>query len=281
MTPHTWFHNELLQQCCSCKIPFIVVIVFSQEQVEVPETVATPTCVTPVEERRADLDWAYAPTHVPLRQLKVNNHDFTDLNDKDDEDCFKAPAAPVILGGVPGMPPPPPPFPGGPPAPPPLPGAPPGIPPPPPPFPGGPPAPPPLPGAPPPPGPPPPPGLPGINKTDGAKSAVKLKKLNWRGQALNDTIIQRAGASAIWKDLPKVQLPTEKYLNLFAQKPSMLNAVVAQNVSFSTVFIQYNNDDSTLVLYFMIYYLFLSDRLTRTRKRSFCLYWIIEELIIF
>ncbi len=133
-----------------------------QEPEDVPETVAVPTAESPVEERRADLEWAYAPTNIPLRPLKVRNHDFTDLTDKDDEDCFKAP--PMAYGvpppppGVPGGPPPPPPVPGGPPAPPPPPGAPP-----PPPMFGGPPPPPPPPGAPPLPGggPPPPPAPPG------------------------------------------------------------------------------------------------------------------------
>ena len=87
------------------------------ELAETPETVAEPTPVSPVEERRPDLEWAYAPSYVPMRQLKVNSHDFTDLTDKDDDDCLKAP--PIVLGGVPGAPPPPPGIPGGPPPPPP------------------------------------------------------------------------------------------------------------------------------------------------------------------
>ena len=80
------------------------------------ETVAEPTAETPIEERRADLEWAYAPTEIPLRALKVNTHDFTDLTDADDEDMLKPP--PMAFGGVPGAPPPPPGMPGVPPPPP-------------------------------------------------------------------------------------------------------------------------------------------------------------------
>ena len=67
------------------------------------ETVAEPTAETPIEERRADLEWAYAPTEIPLRALKVNTHDFTDLTDADDEDMLKPP--PMAFGGAPGTPP--------------------------------------------------------------------------------------------------------------------------------------------------------------------------------
>ena len=133
-----------------------------EPEIQPPETVAEPTSETPVEERRPDLEWAYAPTEIPLRPLKVNNHDFTDLTSKDDEDLLQAPPI-QSFGGVPGAPPPPPGLPGAPPPPPPPPPGPPGAPPPPPAFPGAPPPPPPVPGGPPlPPGVPGPPPLPGM-----------------------------------------------------------------------------------------------------------------------
>ena len=116
----------------------------------------------PVEEEQEEyfpeLEWAYAPTDIRLRALKINDMDFTDLTLSDDEDVLNDQAPPAFgPGGIPA----PPSIPGAPPPPPPPPGAPP----PPPPPPGAPPPPPPLPGAPPPPplppGVPPPPGLPG------------------------------------------------------------------------------------------------------------------------
>ena len=156
------------------------------------------------------MEWAYAPSEIPLRPLRVNNHDFTDLTERDDEDFLKAPATNTV-GGPPGAPPPPPGPPGAPPPPP----GPPGAPPPPP---GAPPPPPGPPGAPPPPpgppgGPPPPPGLPGQHST----SAVSLKKLNWKRQALNPQSLQRVGG-AIWKDLPKVDVPKDTLTHLFQQR---------------------------------------------------------------
>ena len=96
-----------------------------------------------VEEYFPELEWAYAPTDIKLRDLVVNGMDFTDLTWDDEQDIFAAPAGPPMTGGIP----PPPPPPGGIPAPPPPPGVPPppgGAPPPPPPPPG-------IPGAPPPP----------------------------------------------------------------------------------------------------------------------------------
>ncbi len=68
----------------------------------------------------------------------------------------------------------------------------------------------------------------------GAKSsstAVALKKLNWRGQVLNDTVIKRAGTGAIWQQLPKVEIPKDLYVELFSQKPSLLSQAAAQPVS--------------------------------------------------
>lgn len=172
-----------------------------------------PASDTPAEERRADMEWAYAPTEIHLRPLKVNNHDFTDLTDKDEDDFLKPPT--VI--GVPGVPPPPPGIPGAPPPPP----APPGAPPPPPAPPGAPPPPPAPPGAPPPPpappGAPPPPGLPPPPGGQPGAAATQLKKLNWKRQALNPTYTQRVGG-AIWKDLPKVEVPKEQFSHLFQQR---------------------------------------------------------------
>ncbi len=71
--------------------------------------------------------------------------------------------------------------------------------------------------------------LPGTAKS---ASAVALKKLNWRGQPLNDTFIKRGGEGAIWRQLPKVEIPRDVYREMFAQKPSLLNqAAAAQPVS--------------------------------------------------
>ena len=140
--------QQLLHLCVNCTCDL------QEEEEEVPETVGEVTSETPVEERRPDLEWAYAPTDIPLKALKVNNLDFTDLTEDDEIDYLKAPPIPSFGGvppppGLPGVPPPPPPFPGGgPPPPPPVPAAPP--------LPPGPPLPPPVPGA--PPMPPPPPG---------------------------------------------------------------------------------------------------------------------------
>ena len=160
---------------------------------------------TPVEERRPDLEWAYAPAEIPLRPLKVNNHDFTDLGERDEEDILKPPA----VVGVPGVPPPPPGVPGAPPPPPGIPGAPP-------PPPGPPGAPPPPPG--PPGAPPPPPGPPGAPPPPGGQAGgVSLKKLNWRRQNLNPVSVKRVGG-AIWKDLPKVDVPKETLTHLFQQR---------------------------------------------------------------
>ncbi len=169
------------------------------------------------------MEWAYAPSEIPLRPLKVNHHDFTDLTDKDDEDFLKAPPAPMGVPppppGLPGGPPPPPPLPGGfgGPPPPPPPPCPPGAPPPPPAPPGAPPPPPGIPGAPPPPpGPPGAPPLPGAMKT-AAASGVVLKKLNWKQQPLNPVMVSRVGG-VIWKDLPKVEVPSESFTHLFQQR---------------------------------------------------------------
>lgn len=160
-----------------------------------------------VEERRADMEWAYAPTEVPLRALKVNSHDFTDLTDRDEEDFLK----PIIVTGIPppppgipGAPPPPPGIPGAPPTPPGIPGAPP-----PPRIPGAPPPPPGIPGA-----PPPPPGLPGAAA---ASTAVNLKRLNWKHHTLNPASIERVGG-VIWKELPKVDVPKDTFTHLFQQR---------------------------------------------------------------
>ena len=69
-----------------------------------------------------------------------------------------------------------------------------------------------------------------------SKTSVALKKLNWRVQPLNDVFIKRAGGAAIWRNLPKVEIPRELYSELFAQKPSLLNqAVGAQPVSTRTI----------------------------------------------
>ncbi len=71
--------------------------------------------------------------------------------------------------------------------------------------------------------------LPGASKP---AAAVALKKLNWRGQPLNDTFIKRGGAGAIWRQLPKVEIPRDVYTEMFSQKPSLLNqAAAAQPVS--------------------------------------------------
>ena len=178
-----------------------------------PEVAIEVTADTPVEERRADLEWAYAPTEIPLRPLKVNNHDFTDLTDQDEEDFLKPPATfgvgvPPPPPGLPGAPPPPPGPPGAPPPPP----GPPGAPPPPPGPPGAPPPPPGLPGA-----PPPPPGPPGAPPPPGAAAATNLKKLNWKRTNLNPSSIERVGG-AIWRDLPKVDIPKETFSHLFQQR---------------------------------------------------------------
>lgn len=176
-----------------------------------PEVPVEDPAETPVEERRADMEWAYAPAEIPLRPLKVNNHDFTDLTDGDEEDVLKPPAIVGIPPPPPGIPGAPPPPPGAPPPPPGLPGAPPPPPPPPPGPPGAPPPPPGPPGAPPPPpGAPPPPG----GKAGGA---TNLKKLNWKRQNLNPMSMQRVGG-AIWKDLPKVDVPKDTLTHLFQQR---------------------------------------------------------------
>ena len=170
------------------------------------ESVGEVTSETPIDELRADMEWAYAPQEIPLRPLKINNHDFTDLTDKDDEDLLKAPS--VSYGGIP---PPHPGLPGVPPPPPPPPGAPAAAPPPPPPpgIPGGPP---------PPPGPPMPPPCPGApNMTAASTPATSLKKLNWRQQRIDPVFESRVGG-VIWKDMPKVDVPVETYKHLFQQR---------------------------------------------------------------
>ena len=71
----------------------------SQEEAEpepAPETVGEVTSVPPIEEHRPDLAWAYAPTDIPLRALKVNNLDFTDLTGSDDVDFLNP--LPVVGG---------------------------------------------------------------------------------------------------------------------------------------------------------------------------------------
>ncbi len=80
--------------------------------------------------------------------------------------------------------------------------------------------------------------LPGATSS---KTAVALKKLNWRGQALNDTFIKRAGAGAIWRDLPKIEVPREVYIELFSQKPSLLNQAAAQPVGLYIIRFVYNH----------------------------------------
>ena len=151
---------------------------------------------------------------VLCSNLKVNGLDFTDLTDADEEDLLKPPPAPTFSGGIP----PPPPGPPG--APPPPPG-PPGAPPPPPGPPVAPPPPPGPPGAPPPPpgppgAPPPPPGPPALPGGSGPQK-VNLKKLNWRQQRLLPMAIERCGG-AIWRDLPKVNVPQDTFTHLFQQR---------------------------------------------------------------
>lgn len=106
-----------------------------------------------IEEYLPELEWAYAPTDIKLRQLIVNDMDFTELTSDDEIDVIEALSTPsLVTTTANGAPPPPPPPPGAPPPPPPLPGGAPPPPPPPPPPPGAPP----IPGGAPPP--PPPPG---------------------------------------------------------------------------------------------------------------------------
>ena len=82
-----------------------------------------------IEEYYPELEWAYAPTDIKLRDLLVNGLDFTDLTHQDEEELFTINAPVQTNGDVPppplGAPPPPPPPPGAPPPPPPPPGAPP------------------------------------------------------------------------------------------------------------------------------------------------------------
>lgn len=169
--------------------------------------ITEPEIVPPSsEEHQPDLEWAYAPAEIPLLPLRVNNHDFTDLTEKDEEDFLK----PLVVFGIP---PPPHGIPGAPPPPPPPPG-PPGAPPPPPGPPGAPPPPPGPPGAPPPPpGPPGAPPLPGAPRT----AATNLKRLNWKHSTLNPASVERVGG-VIWKDLPAVDIPKETFSHLFQQK---------------------------------------------------------------
>ena len=155
-----------------------------------------------VEEYNPELDWAYAPTDIKLRELKINGLDFTDLTLKDEEDLFGR--ADAVDGGVP---PPPPGPPGAPPPPPAIPGAPPpppGAPPPPPGPPGAPPPPPGPPGAPPPPG----------GDPKGGKS--KVKQLRWRRQQIHAVSAKKFGS--FWTDLEEVDVPEEKFIALFTQK---------------------------------------------------------------
>ena len=44
---------------------------------------------------------------------------------------------------------------------------------------------------------------------------MTLKKLNWKRQNLTPLA---GGSSAIWKELPKVEVPTDKFSHLFAQR---------------------------------------------------------------
>ena len=46
---------------------------------------------------------------------------------------------------------------------------------------------------------------------------VNLKKLNWRRMGLHQPSIARSGG-AIWKELPKVEVPKEAFTTLFSQK---------------------------------------------------------------
>ena len=157
-----------------------------------------------VEEYNPDLDWAYAPTDIKLRELVVNSLDFTDLTSQDEEDLFGS--GRVEIDG--GVPPPPPGLPGVPPPPPSLPGAPP-----PPPLPPG------APGPPPPPppgvpGPPPPPGASaGASPKTGGKS---VKQLRWRRQQIHQVSAKKFGC--FWNELEEVDVPTEKFITLFTQK---------------------------------------------------------------
>ena len=164
-----------------------------------------------MEEYNPDLEWAYAPADIKLRDLIVNGMDFTDLTLEDEvEDSTDT--GPPVMGGVPPLPPGAPPLPPG--APPPPPGAPPPPPgaPPPPPGAG---APPPPPGAPPlPPGaPPPPPGAPSPPET--AATRRDVKKLRWRQQNIHLPSVNKYGC--FWKGMEKVDVPQEKFLELFTQ----------------------------------------------------------------
>ena len=46
---------------------------------------------------------------------------------------------------------------------------------------------------------------------------VNLKKLNWRQQRLLPMNVERCGG-AIWRDLPKVEVPRETFTHLFQQR---------------------------------------------------------------
>ncbi len=159
------------------------------------------------EEYNPELDWAYAPTDVKLRELKVNGLDFTDLTQQDEGDLFGR--TETVDGGIP----PPPGLPGAPPPPPPIPGAPP-------PPPGAPPPPPGPPGAPPPP--PGPPGAPpltnGLSSTttiDGKTGKSSVKQLRWRRTQIHQVSAKKFGS--FWSDLEDVDVPQEKFIALFTQ----------------------------------------------------------------
>ena len=157
-----------------------------------------------MEEYNPELDWAYAPTDIKLRELKINGLDFSDLTFQDEEDLFGRAnstdgGVPPPPPGPPGAPPPPPPPPGAPPPPP----GPPGAPPPPPGPPGAPPPPPGPPGAPPPPG-------------DQKSGKGKVKQLRWRQQQINQVAAKKFGS--FWTDLEAVDVPQDKFITLFTQK---------------------------------------------------------------
>ena len=55
------------------------------------------------------------------------------------------------------------------------------------------------------------------SSTGAAQPQVNLKKLNWKRQNLNHSSLARSGG-AIWQDLPKVEIPRDKFSHLFAQR---------------------------------------------------------------
>ena len=182
----------------------------------------------------SDLQWERLAKRFH-RSLKINDMDFTDLNDEEDTDVF-APPKLDFESGVGGPPPPPPP--GG------IPPPPGGIPPPPPPMGGMPPPPPPPGGIPP----PPPPG--GISASQTAVPAVNLPppaganlkknkktlKLHWK-TVQPETPHPATKGDTIWKDVIPVKVDPEKLEHLFENRASETKqkvSIILLNVTYLT-----------------------------------------------